>query len=78
MADQSWTLAMVILANCMSIIITLFSNRSGKRDKEIEQLDRKTDKLFEKTDEIPIIKENLRLFREECIERHNIKRKRKV
>jgi hypothetical protein len=68
MADQAWTLAMVILANSISVIITLFSNRSGKLNKEIER-------LFEKTDKINAMERDLELFRDECRERHSRRKK---
>ena len=64
MSDRMWAVFMVIVTNLITIGVSLFSNRARKLDKEIE-------KITEEIKDIPIIKKDLELFRQECKERHN-------
>ncbi len=67
MEDRTWAVLMVIATNLITIGVSLFSNRSGKVDKNIE-------KLFERTDKTAVaigrLEKDLELFRKECQERH--------
>jgi hypothetical protein len=73
MADNYWALAPVLVGNFITIIIVLFSNRTNKVDNRIKALEDNVDDIKET---LPRMEENLRLFREECKERHTKRGKR--